>query len=138
MTAGMRVSDLAAECGISGDTVRYYERAGLLPAPPRSASGYRLYGPDAAERVRFIQGAQRLGLTLAEIGDLLAVRDTGVCPCEPAEVLLRRHIAEVDAEMRRLTALRADMVAMAEALPSADCPDPAPGSWCPPSGGGRG
>ncbi|HEV8173626.1 MAG TPA: MerR family transcriptional regulator, partial [Actinoplanes sp.] len=82
---GMRVSELAAAAGVAADTIRYYERAGLLPAPPRTASGYRAYDEDAVDRLRFIQGAQRLGLRLRDIADLLAVRDTGVCPCEPAE-----------------------------------------------------
>lgn len=129
---GLRVAELAAAVGLSGDTVRYYERAGLLPSPERTASGYRAYGPDAVDRLQFIQGAQRLGLRLREIRDLLAIRDTGVCPCEPAEQLLRRRIAELDAEMARLAVLRSQMVAMADALPTVDCPPPSPGSWCPP------
>lgn len=131
---GLRVGELAAAAGVAPDTIRYYERAGLLPPPKRTAGGYRAYGADAVDRLRFIQGGQRLGLRLREIGDLLAIRDTGVCPCEPAEQLLRRRLSELDAEMARLAAMRAEMVAMVEALPSADCPPPAPGtSWCPPS-----
>ncbi|MFY1695142.1 MULTISPECIES: MerR family transcriptional regulator [unclassified Solwaraspora] len=129
---GMRVAELAAAAGVAPDTIRYYERAGLLPPAPRSAAGYRRYGADALDRLRFIQGCQRLGLRLREIADLLAVRDTGVCPCEPAEQLLRRRMAEVDAELARLTALRAEMAAMAAALPAAGCPPPEPGRWCPP------
>lgn len=132
-TTRLRVADLAAAVGIGADTVRYYERIGLLPEPPRSPAGYRLYGADAVERLRFVQGCQRLGLRLKDIADLLAVRDTGVCPCEPAEQHLRRRISEVDAELERLMTLRAQMVAMADALPSAECPPPDPGAaWCPP------
>lgn len=131
-TGGLRVAQLAASVGISPDAVRFYEREGLLPSPARTSSGYRSYGADAVERLRFIQGCQRLGLRLREIGDLLAIRDTGTCPCAPAEQLLRRRIAEVDAEMAHLTALRAEMTAMADALPSATCPPPSPGVWCPP------
>ena len=134
-TAGMRVTDLATAAEVSADTVRYYERVGLLPPPPRTPAGYRRYGPDAVDRLRFIQGAQRLGLRLREIGDLLAVRDTGTCPCEPAEDLLGRRLAEVDAEIARLTALRAEIVRMLAAIPSGACPDPTPGRWCPPEGG---
>jgi DNA-binding transcriptional MerR regulator len=130
---GLRVSELAALAGVPPDTVRYYERAGLLPAPARTAAGYRAYDAEAVDRLKFIQGAQRLGLRLREIADLLSVRDTGVCPCEPAEQLLRRRLAELDAEMTRLAALRAEMVAMVEALPTAQCPPPTPGTWCPPS-----
>jgi DNA-binding transcriptional MerR regulator len=126
---------LADEVGVTADTVRYYERVGLLPAPARTSAGYRAFGPEAVDRMRFIQGAQRLGLTLTDIRDLLSVRDTGVCPCEPAEQLLRRRLAEVDAHLARLTALRAEMVNMIQRLPSADCPPPSPGTWCPPEEG---
>lgn len=130
---GMRVAELADAVGVAPDTIRYYERTGLLPAPQRTASGYRAYDAGAVERLQFIQGAQRLGLRLRDIRDLLAVRDTGTCPCEPAEQLLRRRLAELDAEMARLTVLRTEMTAMIQALPSApDCPGPAPGKWCPP------
>lgn len=129
---GLRVAQLGAAVGISPDAVRFYEREGLLSPPARTSAGYRSYGADAVERLRFIQGCQRLGLRLREIGDLLAIRDTGTCPCTPAEQLLRRRIGEVDAEMARLAALRAEMAAMADALPSATCPPPSPGVWCPP------
>jgi len=76
--------------------------------------------------------AQSLNNRASDIGNLLAVRDTGECPCEPAEPLLRARITEIDAEMDRLGRLRGDLVAMAEQLPSATCPDPVPGTWCPP------
>ena len=132
---GLRVSELAEAVGLSGDTIRYYERAGLLPPPARTASGYRAYDTGAIDRLRFIQGAQRLGLRLRDITDLLAIRDTGTCPCEPAEQLLRRRLAELDAEMARLAALRGQMVTMIEALPAANCPPPTPGTWCPPEQG---
>ena len=135
MTArGLRVAELAALAGVSPDTVRYYERAGLLAPPPRTPAGYRYYPPSTVDRLRFVQGCQRLGLRLREIAELLAVRDTGECPCEPAEQLLRRRVDELDAELARLTALRADLVRMVSALPSGGCPEPSPGTWCPPAG----
>ena len=132
---GLRVAELAAAVGLAPDTIRYYERAGLLPAPPRMPSGYRAYDVSAVDRLQFIQGAQRLGLRLRDIKDLLSIRDTGTCPCEPAEELLRRRLAELDAEMGRLAALRAQMVTMIDTLPSTDCPPPTPGTWCPPTEG---
>jgi DNA-binding transcriptional MerR regulator len=133
----LRIGELAEAAGVAPDTVRYYERTGLLPPAPRTAADYRIYEAEAVERLRFIQGAQRLGLRLRDIADLLAVRDTGVCSCEPAEQLLRRRLTEIDIEMARLAALRSDIVAMIDALPSADCLPPGPGtSWCPPSTGG--
>ena len=127
----LTVSALAKRVGVGADTIRYYEKAGLLPAPERTAADYRSYDESAVDRLRFVQGAQRLGLRLREIKTLLEVRDTGECPCEPAEQLLRGHIAEIDREMRRLRALRAELVAMADQLPGPHCPDPAPGTWRP-------
>jgi DNA-binding transcriptional MerR regulator len=109
----MRVAELAQVAGVSADMVRYYER------------------------VRFIQGGQRLGLRLRDIGELLAVRDTGVCPCEPAEELLKRRLGELDTELARLTALRTEMVRMIDALPAQGCPPPVPGTWCPPDADDR-
>ena len=85
---GLRIAELARAVQVSTDTVRYYERIGLLPPPRRTAGGYRDYDAGAVDRLRFIQGAQRLGLHLVDIGHLLAVRDTGDCPCEPAGELL--------------------------------------------------
>jgi len=137
LALGMRVAELGAAVGLSPDTIRYYEKAGLLPPPERTQSGYRQYDATAVDRLLFIQGAQRLGLKLGDIRDLLAIRDTGVCPCEPAEQLLARRLAELDNEMARLAALRAEMVAMLEAIPTEDCPPPTPGTWCPPTQGRR-
>lgn len=135
-TPGLRVAELAEAVGVRPDTIRYYERAGLLAPPPRTAAGYRHYPTEAVERLRFIQGCQRFGLRLREIAELLAVRDTGVCPCEPAEQLLNRHIRELDAEIARLTALRAELVSTLDTLPDG-CPDVSPGVWCPPTTDGR-
>ncbi len=133
-SAGMSVSALAARVGVRPDTVRYYERAGLLPAPARTSAEHRRYDETAVDRLQFIQGAQRLGLRLREIRELLAVRDTGTCPCGTAADLLQQRLAEIDAEMARLSALRAEIAAMAAELPDGDCPDPVPGRWCPPEG----
>lgn len=129
----MSVAQLAARVGVRPDTIRYYERSGLIPPAPRTTGDHRRYGEDSVDRLQFIRGAQRLGLRLRDIADLLSVRDTGTCPCEPAEQLLRQRIDEIDAELARLTSLRGDLVRMVGALPGADCPDPVPGTWCPPS-----
>lgn len=132
--AGLRVAELAAAAGVGPDTVRYYERTGLLAPAPRTSSGYRTFPPSAVDRLHFIQGCQRLGLRLREIGELLSIRDTGTCPCEPAETLLRKRIDELDAELTRMSALRADLVRMVDTLPDSPCLDPVPGSWCLPEG----
>jgi len=134
----MSVAQLATRAGVRPDTIRYYERLGLLPAPPRTSGDHRRYPAESLDRLRFVQGAQRLGLRLREIKTLLDVRDTGSCPCEPAEQLLRRRMDELDAEMARLQALRADLARMVDALPTGECPEPVPGRWCPPEPGCEG
>ena len=131
VTGELTVGQLASRTGVRADTVRFYEREGLLPVPQRTEGEHRRYGPTDVDRLLFIRGAQRLGLRLAEIRELLAVRDTGTCPCEPAEGLLRRHVAEIETEMARLAALRAELVSMLAAMPGPGCPDPLPGTWCP-------
>ena len=131
VTGQLTVGQLASRAGVRTDTVRYYEREGLLPVPQRTGGEHRRYGLADVDRLLFIRGAQRLGLRLAEIRELLAVRDTGACACEPAEGLLRRHLAEIEQEMERLAALRAELLGMLTAMPGPDCPDPLPGTWCP-------
>ncbi|MBB5852845.1 MerR family DNA-binding protein [Amycolatopsis umgeniensis] len=130
--AALTMSQVTSRVGVRPDTVRYYERIGLLPAPARTTGAHRRYDEGVIERLRFIRGTQRLGLTLTEIGDLLSVRDTGVCPCEPAETMLERHLAEIDAEMARLGALRAELASTLSGMPGENCADPLPGAWCPP------
>jgi DNA-binding transcriptional MerR regulator len=131
VTGQLTVGQLASRTGVRADTVRYYEREGLLPVPQRTEGEHRRYGRADVDRLLFIRGAQRLGLRLAEIRELLAVRDTGLCACEPAEGLLRSHVAEIEMEMERLAALRAELLAMLAAMPGPACPDPLPGTWCP-------
>lgn len=117
----LTVSKLAEEVGTSSDTVRYYERIGLLPAPERSPAGYRLYGDDAVERVRFIKRAKRFGLRLEEVGQLLAIREGGMCPCGSTRRMLENRVAELTEEMAGLGQLRDDIQHMVdENLSSAD------------------
>ncbi len=116
----LTVSKLARRAGTSADTLRYYERIGLLPEPERSPSGYRLYGDAAAERVQFIKRAQRFGLRLEEIAELLQVRERGLCPCGHTRRLLERRMEEMDREMETLARLRADISQMVDELPTQD------------------
>ena len=120
------VSRLAEQGGTSADTVRYYERIGLLPETERSASGYRLYGDEAVERLRFIKRAQRFGLRLEAIGELLEIRQRGLCPCGHARRRLEERVSELDGELASLARLRDDIVAMVADLPG---PDAAGGAW---------
>jgi len=122
----LKVSDLAGRVGLTPATLRYYERRGLLPQPERSSSGYRLYNEELADRLRFIKGAQRFGLRLEEIKELLEIQDRGTCPCGHTRALLSVRVEEVDEEMRRLERLRADLLTM---IDRADCDSPVSMSW---------
>ncbi len=119
--AGLTISKLGERVGISADTIRYYERAALLPHPQRTPSGYRLYGDEVADRLRFIKGAQRLGLRLREIRELLDVLDRGLCPCGHTETLLRKRIAEIDEETARLDDLKRELLRVVEHFPAQAC-----------------
>jgi DNA-binding transcriptional MerR regulator len=116
----LTVSRLAEQVGISADTVRYYERIGLLPEPDRSPSGYRLYDDDAVERLRFVKRAQRLGLRLEEVGELMEIRERGLCPCGHTRGLLERRVQALDEEMAAMALLRRDITQMLDQLPAAE------------------
>lgn len=102
----LRSGELARQAGVSADTLRHYERLGLLPAPPRSANGYRSYPPDALDRVRLIRSALSLGFTLAELGRILKVRDKGGAPCREVKSLAEEKLAEIETRLRDLAKVR--------------------------------
>ena len=108
----LRIGDLASELALNPKTIRYYEEIGLLPAPQRSAGGYRLYGAADRERLRFIAKAKAIGFTLQQIGDILALRDEGAAPCSHVLDLLDRRLCAVEAQLRALTEVRQDLLAL--------------------------
>jgi MerR family transcriptional regulator, mercuric resistance operon regulatory protein len=134
-TDQLTITHVASRVGVRPDTVRYYERIGLLPPAHRTPGAHRRYDRSVVDRMLFIKGVQRLGLPLAEIRELLAVRDAGACACAPAETLLRHHLDEVDAELRRLAELRGELAGMLAGIDGVGCADPLPGTWCPPTQG---
>lgn len=117
------ISQVASEVGVRPDTVRYYERVGLLPSPDRSPNGYRTYGEEDVERLRFIRGAQRLGLKLRDIRELLTIRDRGVCPCGHTVSLVKKRLTELDAQIAGLKKLRKEMAHLSESLPTSASDD---------------
>jgi len=113
----MHIGRLAAQANVSVDTVRYYERAELLPSPSRTASGYRTYPAVTVERLRFIRRAKDLGFSLDEIRDLLALSDqrgTGVS--EIREIAARR-LADVETRLMELSRLRDGLKQLVDACP---------------------
>ena len=100
----MKIGQVAADAGVSVDTVRFYERRGLLPAPSRRPSGYREYQPSTVERIRMARVMQSLGLTLDEIVDALAAHDAGTATCESERWRLEGVLDRIDgriADLRR-------------------------------------
>jgi DNA-binding transcriptional MerR regulator len=106
---GLRSGALAHRTGVSTDTLRHYERLGLLPAPPRTGKGYRLYPADSVHRVRLIQCALDVGLTLEDIGRVLTVRDRGGTPCRTVRALAARQLQEVEERIEQLGRFRRDL-----------------------------
>lgn len=116
----MRIGELADRLGINPKTIRYYEGIGLLPVPERTQSGYRIYAEADFERITFIKTAQRLGITLDEISEILTLRESGEQPCGYVRDVLRREVAEIGQRIDELTALRDELVALeglADGLP---------------------
>ena len=124
--AGLRTSDLARDAGVNVETLRFYERRGLLPPPPRRPSGYREYPPDAVDLVRFIQRAQALGFSLAEIKELLALREVPRATCGDVIVIARKKAEEIDAKIRDLHSMKVALVKLLK-----DCTGTAPITRCP-------
>ena len=105
----MRIGELARRSGMASTALRYYEKAGLLPASQRSSSGYRTYHPDAVSRLAFIRAAQAVGLSLAEIREVIGIRDAGAAPCAHVLQLIEKHRAEVRSRIRELQRLERDL-----------------------------
>jgi DNA-binding transcriptional MerR regulator len=93
---------LAKATGVSPDTIRHYEKIGILPPSLRTASGYRLYPESAVERVRVVQRALRIGFTLAELADVLKARDGDGVPCQRVHKLAREKLNKVSREIAAL------------------------------------
>jgi DNA-binding transcriptional MerR regulator len=105
----MRSGQLARQTGVSTDTLRHYERLGLLPLPQRTAGNYREYPPTSPQRVDLIRRALTIGFSLPELKTILAVRDKGGAPCRHVRDLLRSKIHNLDQQIRNLVSLLAEM-----------------------------
>ena len=102
----MRIGELGERARVSTKTIRYYESIGLLEEPERTPSGYRDYGDDALERLRFVRDAQATGLSLAEIASVLELKGAGQRSCAHTTQLLERHLVDLDRQIEQLVAAR--------------------------------
>mgnify|MGYP002377771556 CR=1 FL=1 len=105
----MKIGEVAAISGCHLETVRYYERAGLLPAPARTASGYRNYQPADVDRLRFISRGRDLGFSLAEIRSLLDLAEDAGLSCEDVDRLARAHLADIRARLADLQRMASEL-----------------------------
>jgi MerR family copper efflux transcriptional regulator len=126
ITGEMLIGALAEAAGVGVETIRFYEREGLLPEPLRSSSGYRLYDADAVRRVRFIRRAKALGFTLSETGELLELRVTDPLSCDDIAARARRKIAVIEdriGELKRISGVLHELVqACADRDVTGECP----------------
>jgi MerR family transcriptional regulator, copper efflux regulator len=100
--AGLRSGQVAEMTGVSPDTIRHYERIGILPHPPRSSGGYRLYSAEVIERVHLVQRALQLGFTLAELAEILTERDKGGVPCRRVLNLAEENLHSLERQIAEL------------------------------------
>lgn len=120
----MRIGLLAARAHVTAKTIRFYEQAGLLPAPPRTASGYRDYPEQTLTRLAFIRDAAAARLTLAQIRGILDIRDHGQAPCQHVTDLIDEHLSQVQRRLAELTQARDALISLkhrAAATDPADC-----------------
>jgi MerR family copper efflux transcriptional regulator len=120
----MRIGEVATQSGVPIKTIRYYEGIGVLAPPARSPSGYRDYGAEIIERLRFIRASQAVGLSLGEIRKIVAYRDRGEVPCAHVLGLLRQRSTDVTKRLAELEDARTTLdglVARASNLRPEDC-----------------
>ena len=116
---------IAKRTGVNIETVRYYERIGLLPAPPRSEGGHRMYNEDLLRRLHFIRRSRELGFTLDEVRGLLRLVDGGDYTCGEVEALTTAHLGEVRrklADLKRLEKVLREMISRCEGGEVPECP----------------
>ncbi len=124
----MRIGELAKSAGLTPDTIRYYEREGLLPLPDRTPSGYRDYGAEVVGDLKFIKKAQALGLKLSDVREVLEISSGGRPPCEHVRATVSARLTEVERRLKELRALRLTLRDTLERLDRA--PKPKAGCRC--------
>jgi DNA-binding transcriptional MerR regulator len=105
----MKIGELSKATGTNIETVRYYERIGLLPAPERTAANYRSYGEPHRARLAFVRHSRELGFTIEEIRSLLDLSDHPDRDCSEADIIASRHLAQVEAKIVQLAVLRNEL-----------------------------
>ena len=110
----MLIGELAAALDVSCDTLRHYERKGVIRSPKRAANGYRLYSAETLQRLRTVRRALAVGFTLDELADIFRERDEGGAPCRTARALAGQKLADLDERLREIMALRKELRAIVQ------------------------
>ncbi|MFN8005050.1 MAG: heavy metal-responsive transcriptional regulator, partial [Acidobacteriota bacterium] len=126
-TTWLKIGDVAKRTGIGIETLRFYERSGLLSRPARTEGGYRLYDTEALDTLDFIKRAQALGFTLDEIKRIIAESRAGQSPCAEVREVVRQRLAELDEKMAQMQRYRDEL---AETLQTWDARGQAEGHFC--------
>ncbi|WP_431470161.1 MerR family transcriptional regulator [Sphingosinithalassobacter sp. LHW66-3] len=105
----MRIGELARATGTKAETIRYYEREGILPTADRTDSNYRDYSQNHLAALTFVRRARELGFSMAQVRELLALSDHDDKPCENVDQLVQQQLSEVDSKIADLTALREEL-----------------------------
>jgi len=119
----MLIGEVAAATGVSTKTLRFHERRGLLPTPSRLSNGYRDYDRTAVARVAFVRPAQHAGFTLAQIREILAIRDGGQAPCVHVDALIHQRLEQTERRIAELHATRATLQQLAQRSDQLDASD---------------
>lgn len=122
----LTIGQVAKNAGVGVETVRFYERQGLVPQPPRKASGYRQYPEDVVTRLRFIHRAKQLGFSLKEIKELLALRLEPTTTCAEVKDRTTTKIADIEAKIETLQRMKKALVQLTKSCsgrgPTSECP----------------
>jgi DNA-binding transcriptional MerR regulator len=119
----IQIGELARASGTPAKTIRFYEDAGVLPPPHRAENGYRLYGDEDIRRLRFVRNARSLDFSLADLQEILALRDRGEAPCRYVIRLLEEKAVEIEERIRQLGVLQEELQVLlerADSLPDDD------------------
>lgn len=118
MKEGLLIGELSRRVDLLPQTVRYYERLGLIDPPKRTVSQYRVYSSKDENRLRFIQQAKRFGLSLNEIKRLIEIRTEGTAPCADLKAMVKQHLDELDQHIQEMLALRQELAQRYEQIES--------------------
>jgi MerR family copper efflux transcriptional regulator len=114
MTDEISSGELAKMCGVSPDTIRHYERVGVLPGAVRGSNGYRRFPPESVGRVKLIRKALSIGFSLEELARILRQRDSGTPPCRNVRAMAGEKLADLDRQIAEMVTMRAELAHILE------------------------